>query len=102
MTAARASAMKSPVRFMARGLAEEIGQEKASRPAILSAFRIGKAENKTSSRRRQILLWRRMRRQRRRQPQRRPWLAPGAGVAARDHPIDDAPDDPRERESGVW
>src|SRR5450432_2413517 len=70
--------MRSPVRFMARGLAEEVGDEKPLRRASLR-------------RRRR----RRMRRQRREWRRRRRRLAPGAGVAARDHPVDEAGDDTR-------
>jgi len=44
--------MKSPVRFMARGLAEETGQEKASGSAILFSFQAVKAKDKMSSQRR--------------------------------------------------
>src|ERR1700722_4305459 len=74
-TNVKASAMQRPDRFMARGLAE--------------AFHDGKASIRTCSRRP-----RRIRRQRRWWPQRTRRFAPGAGIAARDHPVDETCDNP--------
>src|SRR5580692_8004955 len=100
--------MKSPVRFMARGLAEAADDEnprhrQRSNPAswqeldrFVAEPIIGPAERPdplTPRNDEALQRRRRLRRQRRRWPQRARRLAPGAGVAARDHPVNDARND---------
>src|SRR4051794_17187605 len=86
MTSERHNAITSPVRFMARGLAEVVGYEKAHADFPSCLWEKGRKASH---------LRRRVRRQRRRWPQGRSRLAPGAGGSARDHPVDQAGHDTR-------
>src|ERR1700755_2383132 len=101
MTIANVSAMKSPVRFMARGLAEQAGDEnpviasESTQSGLLMKIHCfvayALAMRGTPSQRRR----RGMGRQRWRRLERAWRLAPGAGIAAGDQPVDEAGDDPR-------
>src|ERR1700755_2443146 len=77
--------MKSPVRFIMRGLAEGQWDE----TGCSSSLRY------KGKKRLALVLRAGLRRQRRRRLQRARWLPPGAGIAARDHPVDHARDDAR-------